>query len=114
MQAQGITPVFPVPNLAEAVTLYRALLGVEPSFVDGDRWAQFDFGGRRLALAGADRMTDHPALMIKVADLAAARAELAALGVPVGVEEEQGPHEIRCLAEGPGGWPLILYAPKPA
>jgi hypothetical protein len=29
-------------------------------------------------------------------------------------EVEEGPHELRITAEGPGGWPLVLYTPKPS
>ena len=38
-----------------AAKVWAALLGVAPTFVDGDRWAQFDVNGKRIALAGTDR-----------------------------------------------------------
>ena len=110
---QGMTPVLPVPDLAEAAKVWSALLGVAPTFVDGDRWAQFDVAGRRLALAGTDRASDQAGLMIKVADLAAARAAAEAAGLSVS-EPVTGPHELRCTAVTPGGWALVLYAPRPA
>lgn len=113
MQAQGISPVFPVPDLAGAVETWTAVLGVAPTFVDGDRWAQFDLDGRRLALAGSDRVAERPGLMVKVADLDAARERLAAAGLAFG-PVEQGPHERRSVADGPGGWPVVLYAASPA
>jgi catechol 2,3-dioxygenase-like lactoylglutathione lyase family enzyme len=111
IQAQSITPVLPVPDLEQAVSFWAGLLGTEPTFVDGDRWAQFDLNGRRLALSGADRVADVPGVMVKVGDLEAARERLAADGLGVGPIEE-GPHESRCVVEGPGGWPLVLYAAK--
>ena len=49
--------------------------------------------------------------MLKVADLDAARARAEGQGLSVGPVQE-GPHEHRCLVEGPGGWPVILYAPR--
>lgn len=108
--AESFSPVFPVPDLAEAVAFWSAVLGIEPTFVDGDRWAQFDAGGRRLALSGSDRASDAAGVMVKVADLDAAGESLAGLGVEVG-PPEQGPHEIRRAATAPGGWSLVLYTP---
>jgi catechol 2,3-dioxygenase-like lactoylglutathione lyase family enzyme len=113
VSAQSVAPVFPVPDLDAAVTFWTAVLGVEPTFVDGDRWAQFDLDGRRLALAGADRASEQAGVMVKVDDLDRAAEALAALGVALG-PPEQGPHEIRRLATAPGGWSLVLYAPLPA
>lgn len=112
MDVQGIATVLPVDDVAEAARLWEALLGVKPTFVDAPRWAQFDVGGRRIALAGTDRTSDKAGLMIKVGDLAAARAAFADAGVPIG-EVEEGPHELRCTGAGPGGWPVTLYTPKP-
>jgi hypothetical protein len=110
-EAESIAPVLPVPDLAAAVAVWTTLLGTEPTFVDGDRWAQFDFNGRRLALAGSDRVAEVPGVMVKVGDLAAARERMEADGLAVG-PVEQGPHEERCVADGPGGWPVVLYAAK--
>ena len=111
MQVEGLTPVLPVDDLQAAVRTWAALLGVEPTFVDGERWAQFDVGGRRLALSGTDRAADVPGVMIKVADVAAAREQAASLGLAVS-DLQQGPHETRCLITGPGGWPVVVYAPR--
>lgn len=111
-RAQSISPVFPVADLAGAVAFWSDVLGTEPTFVDGDRWAQFDLDGRRLALAGSDRVSDQPGLMVKVEDLEAARERLLAYGVEVGAIED-GPHERRCAAASPDGWAVVLYASKP-
>jgi hypothetical protein len=110
MEVQKIATVIPVDDLAEAVGRWKALLGAEPTFVDGHRWAQFDVAGARIALAGTDRTSSSTGLMLKVSDLEAARAAAEALGLAVGSPEE-GPHEVRALVEGPGGVPLTLYAP---
>lgn len=111
MDIESIATVLPVNDVAAAAASWSALLGAAPTFVDGQRWAQFDVAGRRLALAGTDRVSDRPGLMIKVADLAAARAEAGAKGFTVGSIEE-GPHELRCLVDGPGGCPVVLYSPR--
>ena len=111
MDIQGVTPVLPVEDVAAAADVWAALLGVAPTFVDGDRWAQFDVAGKRIALAGADRVSDRAGLMIKVGDLAAAREAALAKGLSV-TEPQEGPHETRCVVTAPGGWPVILYAPR--
>ena len=112
MDVQAVTPVLPVDDVAAAARIWAALLGVEPTFVDGDRWAQFDVGGRRIALAGTDRVSDQAGVMIRVGDLEAARVAATAAGLPVG-EIQEGPHELRCVVTAPGGWPVVLYAPRP-
>lgn len=109
MVAESITSVLPVDDLNEAVEFWSAVLGVAPTFVDGDRWAQFDLGPRRLALAGSDRLTDDPSVMIKVTDLDVARAQLTAAGAIVG-EVQTGPHELRFLARTKFG-SIIFYSP---
>jgi hypothetical protein len=111
MEVQKIATVLPVDDLHAAVGRWKALLGTEPTFVDGDRWAQFDVAGARIALAGTDRTSNRAGLMLKVSDLETARAAAAELGLAVGSPEE-GPHEVRCLVEGPDGTPLTLYAPS--
>lgn len=113
MDIQGVTPVLPVEDVQAAARVWERLLGVAPTFVDGDRWAQFDIAGRRIALAGTDRVSDQAGVMIKVGDLAVARAAAVAAGLSV-TEPQEGPHEVRCVATAPGGWPVVLYAAKPA
>ena len=112
MQISSLATVLPVDDVAAAAKVWQALLGVAPTFVDGDRWAQFDVAGRRLALAGTDRVSDAAGVMIKVDDLAAARAIAQASGLTVG-DTQEGPHELRFAVLTPGGWPAIFYAPKP-
>lgn len=110
MSIEGVATVLPVDDVAAAAKVWASLLGAEPTFVDGDRWAQFDVGGRRIALAGTDRASNLPGVMLKVADLADARANAEAQGLVVS-PVHQGPHEQRCVVDGPGGWPIVLYSP---
>jgi hypothetical protein len=112
MEIQGITPVLPVDDMAAAVAVWSGVLGVQPTFVDGAAWAQFDVAGKRIALAGTDRTSDKAGVMLKVDDLAAARAAAVGQGLAAG-EIREGAHELRCTVTGPGGWPIVLYAPKP-
>jgi hypothetical protein len=112
MDILGVASVLPVDNLKAAVAAWSALLGVAPTLVDGDGWAQFDVAGKRIALAGTDRASDKAGVMIKVGDLTAARETAVAQGLAAGPIQE-GAHELRCTVSGPGGWPIVLYAPKP-
>ena len=111
MDILNLSPVLPVDDIAAAVADWSSLLGAPPKFVDGQRWAVFELGGRRLALAGSDRDTDTAGVMVKVDDLAAARDRATRLGLPVGPDRE-GPHETRFTLTAPGGWPVTFYASR--
>ena len=111
MEIERLSTVLPVEDLQEAVSAWSALLGLSPAFVDGDRWAQFDVAGGRLALAGADRLSDASAVMLKVVDLDRAAAAAERDGLEVGPIED-GPHERRCLVRGMPGGDVMLYAAR--
>ncbi|NUR59163.1 MAG: bleomycin resistance protein [Catenulispora sp.] len=93
------------------VRFVAAVLGVEPTFVDGARWAQFDLGGARLALASGAESSGAAQLMVKVGDVAAVGARLAAAGYDV-AGPVTGPHEVRLSVAGPDGWSVVLYEPR--
>lgn len=112
MSAQGLSAAFPVADMTAAVAFMSAVLGTEPTFVDGDRWAQYDVNGNRIALSGTDREGEGASVMVKVADLEAALAPLRAAGFKV-AEPVQGPHEVRAQVVGPDGWAAVLYQPAP-
>ncbi|SFJ42549.1 hypothetical protein [Amycolatopsis sacchari] len=109
MDVEKIATVVPVADLPAAVGTWSRLLGAEPAFVDGDRWAQFDVAGARVALAGTDSVTRHPALLLRVADVAAARAEAVSAGLEAG-PVETGPHELRCLVWTDDGTEIVLHS----
>jgi catechol 2,3-dioxygenase-like lactoylglutathione lyase family enzyme len=109
--ALSVSTAFPVTDMKAAVAFVTAVLGTEPTFVDGERWAQFDLNGGRLALSGTDREGAGPVAMVKVADLEAALAPLREGGFTVG-EVVEGPHEARAQVAGPDGWSAVLYAPR--
>lgn len=110
MSAERISPVVPVDDLANAVTTWSTVLGVEPTFVDGDRWAQFDVGGSRLALAGTDRATDDAGVMIKVGDIQSAHDAYGQAGLEVGPVSE-GAHEVR-FELGGLAIPVTIYSSR--
>lgn len=110
MTIQSITTVLPVSDLTAAVATWRTILGVEPAFVDGARWAQFNVGPTRIALAAGDQAVAAPGLMIKVADLEAQSARLAQAGILVS-EVRTGPHERFVEAQATDGWRATFYSP---
>ena len=110
MPVEKMSFVLPVDDMAAAVAFWKGLLGADPTFVDGDNWAQFDHAGSRLALAGKDRVADAAGLMVKVPDLDGALDGLRAAGVAVS-DVSTGAHERRAVATGPGGEPVVLYEP---
>ena len=110
-QALGLAAVFPTADMDGGVRFVAAVLGVEPTFVDGARWAQFDLGGARLALACGAESSGAARLMVKVGDVAAVGARLAAAGYDV-AGPVTGPHEVRVSVTGPDGWSVVLYEPR--
>lgn len=112
MPVEKLSFVLPVDDLGAAVDFWKALLGVDATFVDGDRWAQFDHAGTRLSLAGKDRAADSPGVMVKVSGLEAVRDALRASGTAVS-EITTGAHERRSVATAPGGSAVVLYEPLP-
>lgn len=107
-----LTTVLAVSDMRAAVEAWRKILGVEPAFVDGERWAQFNMGSARLALAGADQADRAPALMLKSENLDEQRAHLVASGVTVS-EIKSGPHELYFEAHATDGWRATFYCAKP-
>lgn len=110
MSAERLSSVVPVDDMAAAVVSWTVVLGVEPTFVDGDRWAQFDVGGSRLNLAGADRSTDDPGLMVKVTDAPSSRELYQAAGIATS-ELTVGTHEVRFELVGMA-LPVTIYSAR--
>lgn len=101
-----------VSDLAAAVAFWRDTVGLKLKF-ETPAWAEFDTGPTRLALQPASPAnpagTWQPGL--RVPDLAATRADLAARGVSIG----GAPHEehgfLLSLFSGPDGAPVSLSGP---
>lgn len=109
-KAVSLAAIFPAARLADGVRFMADVLGVEPTFVDGRRWAQFDLGGARLALASGAESSGAAQVMVKVADAAAAAERLARAGYDV-AGPVAGPHEVRFSVTGPDGWSVVGYEP---
>ncbi|NUP49537.1 MAG: bleomycin resistance protein [Catenulispora sp.] len=110
-KALGLAAVFPTADMGDGVRFVSAVLGLEPTFVDGARWAQFDLGGARLALAAGAESSGAAQVMVKVADVAAVGERLAAAGYDV-AGPVTGPHEVRLSVTGPDGWSVVVYEPR--
>ena len=103
-----------VSDLAAAIAFWRDTVGLKLKF-ETPEWAEFDTGTTRLALQPASPAnpagTWQPGL--RVPDLAAKRADLAARGVNVG----GAPHEehgfLLSLFSGPDAAPVSLSGPVP-
>lgn len=110
MTAERVSPIIPAGDFTTAVDVLATVLGRDPTFVDGDRWAQFDAGGSRVMLAGSDRETNGPSLAVKVGDLDATLARLHDAGVAVG-PPTAGPHERRAVIPPSDAvpWAVVLY-----
>jgi catechol 2,3-dioxygenase-like lactoylglutathione lyase family enzyme len=74
-----------VTDMERAVSFYRDVLGLKLLRRDGTTWAEFDAGGRRLALHSAgDGQPARPggaSAVFAVGDLSRAKADLSARGV---------------------------------
>lgn len=112
MSVDRVSPIVPAEDLAAAVDVLAAILGRDPTFVDGHRWAQFDAGGSRVMLAGTDRETDGPSLAVKVDDLDAVLERLRTADVTVDPVTD-GAHERRAVIPPGHGlpWTIVLYQP---
>lgn len=51
MTTHRLSSIVPVAGISVGVRSWALALGREPTFVGGDRWAQFDHEGTRLSLA---------------------------------------------------------------
>ena len=104
---------FNVENMDEAIAFYENVLGLELKRHDGDRWAEFDVGGVKLALTNAKDDSGRPFnghVAFRVTDVREwARENTQHLA---DVDVESGPHEDTVSISGPGGHTIIVYSPR--
>jgi flavin reductase len=105
--------IYPVADMARAVTFYRDIVGLQLKFQDGDKWAAFDCRGTTLALER--RATEKGAARrVKVSlkasgDLEALVSKLRGAGASVGAVST-GAHERTATLTDADGNQTILYA----
>jgi catechol 2,3-dioxygenase-like lactoylglutathione lyase family enzyme len=95
-------------NMQEMVAFYRDVLGL-PLKTNEKGWTEFDAGGCGIALHnGSSRIGARPPkLVFFAADVAAARAALAARGAKLG-KVMSGGGLVRCEGKDPDGNPYSL------
>lgn len=78
--------------------------------IDGDRHASFSLeDSSRLALvAGDERLSETPALVLEVPNVSAALEVIVNAGGTVLRRTHVGPHELRAVAADPSGNPLVI------
>lgn len=105
----------PVDDLGNALAFYANGLGYTVKFRDSDRFALLSNDAHSLALAAGDETLGltAPGLMVRVADVEQAAAELLASGGTVLSPPISGEHETRAAAASADGTPLVLYTPNP-
>ena len=109
MAIKRVSTVVGAVNLAGSVAFWKTVLGTDPTFVDGERWAQFDIGPVRLSLGAGSENPGGAAVMVSVDDLDGFCADLRSAGIDPG-PETTGPHERRVTFRGPAGETVIAYA----
>ena len=103
-----------VEDMAAAVSFWRDTVGLKLKF-QSPEWAEFDTGATRLALQPATPRcpagTWQPGL--RVPDIYATRAALAAKGVDVGATPHEEHGFLLSLFSDPDGAAVSLSGPKP-
>ena len=107
-----------VADLDRAVAFYRDLLGLPLMRRDGERWAEFDAGGRRFALHSAEDQppsTSGATAVFSVGDLDLARVTLSAHGLSATSEGDvQGYARFATFLDPDGNtFQLIEYETRP-
>lgn len=101
-------------EMEESVRFYRDTVGLALLMRDGDRYAELDAGGLKLALAAP---SDHPlpatpVPTFKAADVEAAVQSLMAGGASILVGPRPGAHEIRAVLRDPAGNAFVVYSSR--
>jgi predicted enzyme related to lactoylglutathione lyase len=115
MQNLGVAFImYPVADLARSVAYYSDVLGLRKAGLDSDFWVEFEIGATTFGIgnfpeAGAPGSAQ--SLAIEVADLAAARAELASRGF-ASTEPYHFPNCAMSVTSDPDGNQIRLHQIK--
>jgi len=102
-----------VPDVAGLCAFYRDALGLVPRFTDGTRWAEFQAGAGRFALAApaeAPPQARGAVLVFACEDLAPLRTAIAAHDGRILAERDMGSHGRVLTAADPAGNVFQLHA----
>jgi predicted enzyme related to lactoylglutathione lyase len=101
-------------QVSEVLPFYKTLLGAEPLFVDGERWAQFKVGDLTLAVAGEDEAPGGAGAgwvaTFETDDLPAARETAVEAGGVVVEERDMGDHGNAVILRDPAGNLVALWS----
>ncbi len=111
---------YPVTDIARARNFYEKLLGLKPATAwegEGKGWIEYELGDSCLAIAngfGDDWKpgAQGPAMVLEVADIAGATAELKAAGVKFKLEPTEFPPCHLAVALDPDGNQIGLHQMK--
>lgn len=104
-------------DIEKADRFYGGLLDASLKFADGNRWRQYEIGGRKFALASDEEA--HPqmrgaALVFETDDLDASKAKAVELGGKILEIRDMGSHGTTVVLTDPEGNVLHLWARAPA
>jgi len=100
-------------DMAALSAFYRDALGLAPRFADGSRWAEFQAGASRFALAApqeAPRDARGAVLVFACDDLDGIRTQVLAHGGRVLDQRDMGSHGRIVTAADPAGTVFQLFA----
>ncbi|MDQ2992782.1 MAG: VOC family protein [Candidatus Eremiobacteraeota bacterium] len=106
--------MYPVADMARAISFYRDTLGLQPDGLALDYWAEFNVGGTTFGVGNFEQVGTPgtgQSLALEVEDMEATRKELSAKGF-----ETNEPHETPiCFISGvkdPDGNSVLLHQAK--
>jgi predicted enzyme related to lactoylglutathione lyase len=102
-------------RVSDLLAFYTSVLGSEPLFVDGERWAQFSHGGVTVALAGSSEVVDGAGrgwvLTLEVPDLAEAERRALEAGGVVHARRDLGGHGTTVIVRDAANNATALWTP---
>src|SRR5215469_3481922 len=106
---------YSVKDVPRAITFYRDVIGLKPSDMFTDYWAEFDIGDRTFGVGDGEsigiKAGSQGSAAFEVEDIAAERERLAALGAPV-TEVHDNPMCRSCFVTDPEGNRFALHQRK--
>jgi predicted enzyme related to lactoylglutathione lyase len=108
--------VYATRDMERSRSFYEAVLGGRQKFADGDRWTQYDFGGRNFSLGSPEeaRLPEGGACIVfEVAELDVHARCIAQSGGRVIERRDMGPHGTVLIAADPDGNIFQLWQRPP-
>ncbi|HYK52824.1 MAG TPA: VOC family protein [Candidatus Eremiobacteraceae bacterium] len=106
---------YSVKDVPRAITFYRDVIGLKPSDMFTDYWAEFDIGDMTFGVGDGEsigiKAGSQASAAFEVDDVAAERERLVALGVPV-TEVSDSPMCHSCFVTDPEGNRFALHQRK--